>query len=58
LAAEVAAYLKGIGPSVRAPLGCAPADLVASGQQFRTFDGGVSLAMHAETARAKHKGRQ
>ena len=58
LAREVAAYLKGIGPSVGAPLGCAPTDLVASGQQFRTFNGGVSLAMQAERARAKHKGRQ
>jgi putative flavoprotein involved in K+ transport len=32
LAREVAVYLKRIGPSVRAPLGCSPADLVALGQ--------------------------
>jgi len=58
LAREVAVYLKRIGPSVRAPLRCAPADLVARGHQFRTFDDGVSLAMHAETAHAKSKGMQ
>jgi putative flavoprotein involved in K+ transport len=55
LAAEVAVYLKRIGPTARAPLRCAPADLVAPGQQFRTFSGGVSLAMQAERARAKRK---
>jgi cation diffusion facilitator CzcD-associated flavoprotein CzcO len=58
LAREVAVYLTRIGPSVRAPLGCAPANLVARGQQFRTFDDGVSLAMPAETARTKSKGVQ
>jgi putative flavoprotein involved in K+ transport len=58
LARQVAAYLKRIGPSVRAPLGCAPAGLLPPGQQFRTFDDGVSLAMHAEMSRAKSKGTQ
>jgi putative flavoprotein involved in K+ transport len=58
LAAEVAVYLKRIGPSVRAPLSCAPADLVARGQQFRTLDDGVPLAMRPEMAHVKSKGRQ
>jgi putative flavoprotein involved in K+ transport len=58
LAREVAVYLKGLGPSVRAPVGCAPADLVAPGQQRRTFDGGIALMMQAETASTKSKGAQ
>jgi putative flavoprotein involved in K+ transport len=58
LARQVAAYLKRIGPSVRAPLGCAPAGLLAPAQRFRTFDDGIPLAMHAEMSRAKSKGKQ
>jgi putative flavoprotein involved in K+ transport len=58
LAAEVAAYLNRIGPSVRAPLACASADLGAPGRQFRTFDGGVSIAMQALMARTRSKGAQ
>jgi putative flavoprotein involved in K+ transport len=58
LARDVAVYLERIDPSVRAPLGCTPTDLVARRQRRRTFDSGVSLAMHAETARAKNKGVQ
>jgi hypothetical protein len=57
LAREVAAYLKR-NPSAGGPLACASADLVAAGQQFRTFDDGVSLAMQTEAARAKSKGAQ
>jgi putative flavoprotein involved in K+ transport len=55
-AREVAVYLKRIGPSAGAPLGCPPADLLAPGQRFRMFDGGVSLAIQAEMVRAKRKG--
>jgi putative flavoprotein involved in K+ transport len=58
LAREVAFYLKRIGLSVGAPRGCTSADLVAAGQQRRTVDGGISLKMQAEAARAKRKGAQ